>query len=208
METLQNPQATLDLSADRSSPVLAHPFWPSVNIPPGLVKPCGAIFPFDLQRTPSDSLLGLGKKGEGILQLSWIGGVAGYFFKALAASEGDQKTVPERFDWPRFVSLFQDSALSQAVRDDPWLVDWLKVAKKTRASGFDRRRLVSRPQFPLFISVPAQGPWANGDPFIPAPLWAAGNQVELAALEESATFFSPSGFLRYSSSGWAWFPAP
>jgi hypothetical protein len=208
VETLQDPRVTLDLEGDRSSPVLAYPFWPSVNVPPGLVKPCGAIFPFDLQNIPQDTLLGLGEKGEVILQLSWLGGVTGYFFKALAASEGDQMTVPERFDWPRFVSLFQDPALSQAVRDDPWLVDWLEVAKKTRASGFDRRRLVSRPQSTLSLVVPAEGPWANGDPFVPAPSWTAGDQVELSALAEGATFFSPSGFLRYSSSCWAWFPGP
>lgn len=207
-ETLENSQKTLDLAADRSSPVLAYPFWPSMRIPPGLVKPCGAIFPFDLENISPDSPLGLGKKEEGILRLSWIGGVAGYFFKALAASEGDRKTVPERFDWQRFVSLFQDSSLSQAVRDDPWLVDWLEVAKKTRALGFDRRRLVSRPQVTLSLLVPAEGPWASGDPFVPAPCWTAADRVELSALAESSTFFSRSGFLRYSSSGWAWFPGP
>jgi hypothetical protein len=208
METLKNPSGTLDLAADRSSPVLAYPFWPSINIPPGLVKPCGAIFPFDLQNTPGDTLLGWGKKGEGVLQLSWIGGVAGYFFKALAASEGDQKTVPERFDWPRFGALLKDPALSPAVREDPWLVDWLGVAQRTRASGFDRRRLVPRPQGTLSLLVPAEGPWVNGDPFVPPPPWTVGSRVELSALEEPGTLFSPSGFLRYSTSGWAWFPGP
>lgn len=183
---------SIEIAPYRSSPVLAYPSWPHFPLATGLFKPAGAIYPFAYD---DDSLT-----------LSWRGGIASYYFIALARFGGDSRTAPEYFDWPRFLCLLDSPSLSPGVTENPWLVDWDTVAQKTRASGFDSRRLVSRPTSPLRISLPAEGPWFSSSPFVAGHLWEAHSWQELEGHREGDIFACPSGSLRYSDSEYAWFP--
>ena len=90
----QSPR--ISLPAEWTTPVLAWPFWPEWNLPAGIMRPAGALFPWD----------STGEK----LRSSWMGGVDAVFWKELALAYGAQyrsdPTSPSRppwfFDWPRF----------------------------------------------------------------------------------------------------------
>jgi len=184
----------LELDPLRASPVLAWPYWPDYGTLPGEVRPAGAVYPFDLE--------------DEKLVLSWPGGVAAVFFRELSRSEGDAQTLPERFDWPRFRALLADDSLSAAVRADPWLVDWRSVARRTRASGFDRRRLVAAAAEPLTLRVPAAGPWAPDSPFGTGGDWVEGQSVDLELSAEARTYFCARGRWRYAAGQAMFYPRP
>ena len=61
------------LSQEWTSPVLAWPFWPARDLLPGMMRPAGALFPWD---AAGDRL-----------KLSWEGGPVALFWKELAQAE-------------------------------------------------------------------------------------------------------------------------
>ena len=184
----------VELPLDTAAAILAYPYWPALGIRAGMARPAGAVHPFDEE--------------GGALLLDWRGGPIAVFYRELAGTEGSAKTLPERFDWPRFRELLYGDLVAGEVSADPWLVDWRLVAVKTRASGFDRRRLVPRPTEPIEAMVPAAGPWVSSSPFAVSPSWAAGDTVILEAPEEPDAFLCAEGAFRYSQEAIVWLPAP
>lgn len=185
-------EALLDLRADAVVPILAYPYWPEHGVPVGIAKPAGAVYPFG--------------GGYPEFDLDWLGGVCAVFFRELLYAGGSETTVPGRFDWPRFRSLLDGEELSAEVRADPWRVDWRGVAQKTRASGFDRRRIVACRADALTVPSPAPGPWARASPFaVPIPGDPGGTvTLPVSALPDAA--FCLYGTLAFSRDAWAWFP--
>ena len=179
---------------DLASPVLALPFWPDLGIGPGLFRPAGAIFPFDVS---GDRLV-----------LSWSGGVEATFFLELARAAGGLSPdgsaaarLPWNFNWPRFRRLLDDRALNDRIRADPWLADWPGIAERTVQSGFDRRRLVPEPEIPLELPL-GPGPWIGASPFA-APLTFDTAPV-FPVRPTTETWASPQGLLRVNTAAWAW----
>jgi hypothetical protein len=197
----------IDLPPTIASAVSAFPFWPEMGINPGIFKPAGAIFPFDVS----------GKS----LVLSWRGGVdaALYweFLKVASRTGFEEDTTPpevdiplgaERavvprlpwnFDWPRFRQLFDDSSLNVEILADPWLADWHSIASKIVQSGFDKRRLVPKARNSLHIPV-GQGPWIGTSPFA-SPLYFETNPVFLVSATAD-TWISSEGLLRCNTEAW------
>ena len=186
----------LSLIQEWTTPVLAWPFWPDKNLLPGIMRPSGALFPWDVS--------------GGKLMLSWKGGIDAVFWKELAASEkpslAAEGRLPWYFDWPRFRELFSENgSLSESVRLDPWLPDWKEIAKKTVASGFDRRRIVSRKLTELVIPD-FGGQWTGSSPFA-LPLDApSGGPLCVNAADVPEAWISAEGILKCFVSGWVWQP--
>ena len=176
-----------------TSPVLAWPFWPAWDLPPGLMRPAGALFPWDVS--------------GGKLLSSWKGGADAVFWKELALAERSTAAaagrLPWYFDWPRFRELLRDGNVPEPVRRDPWLADWKYIAERTVRSGFDRRRIVSRTFTGL--SIPGLGGrWIGSSPFaLPLDAPTEGPLV-LSVSAAADTWVSPGGVLKCSSSGWVW----
>ena len=187
----------ISLIQEWATPVLAWPYWPGRGLLPGMMRPAGAIFPWDAY----------GRK----LGVSWRGGVHALFWKELSQAErpsapataSEARRLPWYFDWPRFAELLESETTPQAVRDDPWLADWKSIAGRTVQSGFDRRRIASRAFTEL--AVPGLGGrWIGSSPFAP-PLDAPdGGPLRLKVSEAAETWVSPSGVLKASSAGWVW----
>ena len=189
----------ISLSAEWTTPVLAWPFWPSWNLPAGVMRPAGALFPWD----------SAGEK----LKLNWMGGVDAIFWKELALAYGAQyrsdPNAPGRppwfFDWPRFRELFQGENISDAVQDDPWLADWKDISQKTVQSGFDRRRIVAQNFSEL--TIPGMGGfWLGSSPFAPPIETDTGGPLVLNVADTTETWVSSRGILKCSSSGWVFIP--
>ena len=174
--------------------VLAWPYWPARDLKAGMMRPAGALFPWD--------------SSGGELTLGWRGGVEALFWKELAiadrstaASEG---RLPWYFDWPRFRELLYESGDSGgALFQDPWLPDWKAIAQKTVQSGFDRRRIVSR-NF-TEITVPGfGGRWIGSSPFAPPLDVPEGGSLCLNITDRAEIWISSGGILKCSTSGWVW----
>jgi len=185
----------ISLMEEWSSPVLAWPFWPSWGLLPGMMRPAGALFPWDTC--------------AGNLTLSWEGGVLALFWKELALAKRpsapttatEARRQPWYFDWPRFRELLASENIPQAVREDLWLADWQSIAARTVQSGFDRRRIVAR-QFTELAIPGAGGRWIGSSPFA-APLDAqAADTLVVKVTNTPDTWVSSSGVLRASVSGW------
>ncbi|MCL2602172.1 MAG: hypothetical protein FWD91_05095 [Treponema sp.] len=182
------------LMAEWATPVLAWPFWPERGIPPGMMRPSGALFPWDVR--------------GGDLHISWEGGVPAFFWKSFAQAERSAqpstaaaKRLPWNFDWPRFRELLASENIPRAVRDDPWLADWAFIAARTLQSGFDRRRITSRTFTELAIPG-ADGRWIGSSPFA-APIDAQTDGTLVIGVSATAdTWISSSGVLGASTSGW------
>ncbi len=184
-------EALLQLRSDAVVPILAYPYWPDLGIPAGIAKPAGAVYPFG---------------GYPEFGLDWLGGVSAVFYRELLYAGGPEATDPARFDWPRFRALFAGEDLSAEVREDPWRVDWGTVARKTRAAGFDRRRIVACRADPLTVPAPAPGPWSRASPFAPVLAQDSGGTVTLPVSELTDAVFCLYGTLAFSRASWAWFP--
>ncbi|MDR3019572.1 MAG: hypothetical protein LBU66_01550 [Treponema sp.] len=194
----------IELPATWANPVTAFPFWSERNLFPGLFMPAGAIFPFDVS-------------GEELL-LSWKAGVdAGFYWELAHCVSNDavnhtgvqNKTkIPANFDWQRFRELFTTDVLSEAVRKDPWLVDWQSVARRTISGNFDRRRLVPQATTPLAIPVPVV-PWYGTSPFA-TPLIFTDDSPVFPVRADTNTgvniWISNEGLLRVSGKTWAYVP--
>ena len=172
--------------------VTAYPWWPNHNLIPGLFKPAGALFPHDVSGSR--------------LRLTWEGGIDAvfYFELALANSENIAK-IPSNFDWLRFRELFKTGVLSEAVCNDPWLVDWRNVAERTISGNFDRRRLVPQSTEPADIPLSARR-WYGSSPFAEPLIFADGEPLVFQAHSGINVWISNEGILRFN--GKAWFFTP
>jgi hypothetical protein len=222
----------LDILQEWANPVLAYPYWPEREIPPGLMRPAGALFPLDVEGSA--------------LRLSWEAAPDAWFYQALQAAYGAAAAVeaeaaeaaaaveaeaveaaaaeaaavgaaargtsrrPEYFDWSRFRELRQGPDIPPEIREDPWLADWKAIAVQTVQSGFDRRRIRLPEQEDLWERHPGEGPWIGNSPFAAARPWASGERVNLEAVAGIRAYLSPGGILRYSRDAWIWisFPGP
>ena len=180
----------LSLPVEWTTPVLAWPFWPALDLPPGVMRPAGALFPWD---------------GGDRLALSWRGGVDAFLWKELAAAERATYAaggrLPWYFDWPRFRELMESESIPAAVREDPWLADWEAIAAKTVQSGFDRRRIVSR-KFSNLVIPSLDGRWAASSPFAPPVEVSSAGSLVLNVSADVDTWVSSDGILKCSTSGW------
>ncbi|MDR2499772.1 MAG: hypothetical protein LBD37_01665 [Treponema sp.] len=191
--------SALELPEDRTVPLLAYPFWPGRPLAPGIMRPAGALFPFDVE----------GKA----LRASWEAGVDAVFYREMAAASvllgsGQVGRQGVFFDWPRFRALFHsaESPIPGELRRDPWLVDWASLALKTVESGFDRRRVRRRELEEFSLELPGPGPWAGTSPFEAFPPWEQGERAVLDASGEVRALVSSGGMLRYTRGAWLWMP--
>jgi hypothetical protein len=185
-----------------TTPGLAHPYWPARGLSPGMLRPAGAIFPFDVR--------------AGRIALSWRAAPAAWFYRELAAAcaavQASEKRSPELFDWPRFRSLLASDALPEAVREDPWKADGREAARKTVESGFDRRRIKARAGDEL--SIPGgsfareyqAGPWLSASPFAVPIIPDKEGVLRFNLTGETETYVSPKGVLRISRNIWNFYP--
>jgi len=167
-----------------TNPVAAWPYWPTNGLIPGHFMPAGALFPFDAS----------GRR----LCLSWEAGVDAVFYRelAIAAAQKNAK-MPAYFDWARFRSLFSSETMKQAVREDPWLVDWRSVAEKTVSSNFDQRRLV--PQEVKYVNIPVSaGPWYGPSPFAKPLAFEEGEKPSFPVRPGVNVWISAEGILRFT----------
>ena len=182
----------LSLIQEWTTAVLAWPFWPARNLLPGMMRPGGALFPWDVY--------------GGMLALGWEGGVAAVFWKELALAERSSAAaegrLPWYLDWPRFRSLlFEDETISDAVRRDPWLADWKDIAGRTVKSGFDRRRIKSRSFTELTIPG-LGGRWIGSSPFAPPLDTPVDGSLCLNVSDVPDTWVSSGAVLKCSTAGW------
>ncbi|MCL2759631.1 MAG: hypothetical protein FWD22_05415 [Treponema sp.] len=183
----------IELPVTWANPVTAWPYWPEHNLNPGVFKPAGTLFPFDV-------------KGSS-LSLSWNAGPDTVFYWELAfTNEGNYSRLPANFDWPRFRELFRSDVLAEAVREDPWLIDWRSVAERTSSGNFDRRRLVPEPVSTRTIPVPA-GTWYGTSPFAKPLVFTVietlnNGGVVFPVRSGINVWISTKGILRISTAAW------
>ena len=179
-----------------SSPVLAWPFWPEWNLLPGIMRPAGAIFPWDI------------KSGAGKIILTWRGGVEAVFWKELAAAERTSQAaygrLPWYFDWPRFRELLESGSIAETVRDDLWLADWKEIGRKTVLSGFDRRRIVSK-TFTEFSISNTGGRWIGSSPFAQPLESSPDGKLTLRVTDVPDSWVSTEGILKCSRAGYVFY---
>jgi len=188
----------IEIPVTWTNPVTAWPYWPAHNLIPGIFKPCGALFPFDAN---GDRLL-----------LSWEAGVDAVFYQelALAYSQNNvQNTTrtPVNFDWPRFRELFKTDALSEAVREDPWIVNWNNVAERTITSNFDRRRIVPEAVELKSFTVPGTF-WYGASPFVKPLFFEDGEQPVFPVRQGFNVWVSSEGMLRVNGNSWVFTENP
>jgi hypothetical protein len=176
-----------------TSAVIAWPCWPEQGIAPGVFKPAGALFPFDVS--------GAGSPAENAsLVLSWRGGVDAFLYREMAAAG-----LPENFNWPRFRELFEDENVNKEVRGDPWLADWRGIAQKIVQDGFDKRRLVPEARTEMPILLPP-GIWSGASPFAEPLISGEGVFTVFPVREAVDTWVSEAGILRCNSEAWIFLP--
>ena len=178
----------IDLPVTWTNPVTAWPYWPEHNLIPGFFKPAGALFPFDAK--------------NGKLCLSWEAGPDTIFYWELVIAGGqDSSRIPAKFDWPRFRELFKTATLNEAVRIDPWLVNWRSVAERTVSGNFDSRRLVPEAANLMNIPVPA-GFWYGSSPFAKPHFFSAGENSKFPIRPGINVWISVDGILRVNGDVW------
>ena len=186
---------SLSLIQEWTTPVIAWPFWPDHGLVPGMMRPCGALFPWDVS-------------GDEIA-LGWEAGVEAVFWKEMASAErttaAGEGRLPWYFDWPRFRAALGGAETPEDVRRDLWLPDWKGIAQKTVDSGYDRRRIVSR-KF-LTLAIPGfGGQWTGSSPFEPPLDAGEDGLLSLKVWEIPDTWVSEEGILKCSASGWVFIP--
>jgi hypothetical protein len=188
---------SLYLVQNWTTPVLAWPFWPELGLSPRIMRPCGALFPWDTY--------------GGDLRLNWEGGVDAVFWKELAAvgrQDASDRAEPAKdgrfpwlFDWPRFREIMANEDMGDSVRHDLWVVDWKEVGRKTVESGFDRRRIKAMKSNGLEIPLPG-GRWLSSSPFAPVLETPASGRLTLEVTDSVSVWVSATGILKASTSGW------
>ncbi|MDR3343333.1 MAG: hypothetical protein LBT14_11220 [Treponema sp.] len=198
-ETADTGVSGIRVLQEWTNPVIAYPYWPERGILPEVMRPAGALFPFDVD--------------EGRIRLSWRGGVDVLVYLELAAQaaagSGDGvKTprLPHYFNWPRFRELLEDTSIPEAVRYDPWVVDWQSIVYKIVQSGFDRRRIVPQVREELSIPVPQGNRWIGASPFAEPVNREAGDSLHLLVTSKVDTYLSSAGILRCTKGVWIWLP--
>jgi hypothetical protein len=187
-DILPGKTTEIEIPVTWTNPVTAWPYWPGYNLIPGTFKPAGALFPFDVS----------GKS----LNLSWKAGPDTIFYRELAFSNNQNLSkIPANFDWPRFRELFETEVLNEAVRKDPWLVDWRYVAERTINSNFDRRRLV--PEVPETVNIPVSpGLWYGTSPFANPLFFKEGEPLFFPVRSGINVWISSEGILRCNGKTW------
>ena len=171
-----------------TNPVTAWPYWQAHNLPVNIFKPCGALFPLDA--------------ANGRLRLSWEAGADTIFYWELAlANNQNDSRLPSNFDWHRFRELFESETLSEAVRQDRWVVNWRSLAERTTDSNFDRRRIVAEAAELKHIPVPA-GTWYGASPFVKPLFFAEGEQPIFPVRPGINVWISANGILRVNGNTW------
>ncbi|MCL2801964.1 MAG: hypothetical protein FWD28_09435 [Treponema sp.] len=177
----------IDIPIVFTNPVTAWPFWPEHNLIPGLFKPAGALFPYDVS-------------GNRLI-LTWEAGADTVFYwELITANDQNFSRLPANFDWLRFRELFTET-LDIAVREDPWVVDWRSVAERTAAGNFDRRRLVPQPTVEKAVPVPG-GTWYGSSPFAKPLVFEKGETPVFPVRQGINVFISAEGILRINSDIW------
>jgi hypothetical protein len=178
-----------------TTPVIAYPCWPELDIPAGVFRPAGALFPFDASNNR--------------ITLSWKGGLDAWVYLCLrdagSASE-DPNRQPHYFNWPRFRALMESEDIAEEVRLDPWLADWRDVAEQTAASGFDRRRIKPVKTEDLLVVIPQSGVYLGASPFQEPLFWEEEQFVLLPVTEGVDTYVTAQGLLRCTRGSWIWLP--
>ncbi|MDR1400393.1 MAG: hypothetical protein LBJ41_10760 [Treponema sp.] len=183
----------LALIEEWTNPIIAYPFWPEQGVWSGMMKPAGALFPFDVEGSR--------------IRLSWLGGVEALVYRELASASvhaDKEARLPIYFNWPRFRELLSDLSLKEEVRNDPWLVDWKTVCLQIAQSGFDKRRIVSRKTEPLLIPLNAEACWIGSSPFALAFGQARGESLRLEVSSAIDTYVCAEGILRCTQGAWIW----
>jgi len=190
MEILPGGDCTLQIEqpVTWTNPVMAWPYWPEHNLIPGHFKPAGALFPFDA-------------KGS-YLYLTWKAGVDTVFYWDLViVNELNLSRNPAYFDWPRFRQLFNTETISEAVRNDPWLVNWRSVAERTVSGNFDSRRLV--PEVIELKSFPVPGGiWFSTSPFAEHLFFKDGDTPVFPVRPGINVWICAEGILRVNGNTW------
>jgi hypothetical protein len=178
----------IELPVTWTNPIIALPYWQEHNLSPGIFKPAGALFPFDVEND--------------VIRLSWEAGVDAVFYRELAfANKQDLSKIPANFDWQRFRELFYEKTLNDDVCEDPWLVDWQSAAEKTISANFDRRRLVAEKTESKTIPVPA-GQWYGTSPFT-KPLSFSDNEAAIFPVRPGFNLWiNAKGILRVNGNTW------
>jgi hypothetical protein len=117
------------------------------------------------------------------------------------ANEDNYSRIPANFNWPRFRELFEAETLNEAVREDPWLVNWRSVAERTVTGTFDRRRLVPEVTKDMAIPVPA-GIWYGTSPFAKPLFFEEGEPSIFPVRPGDNVWVSAEGILRISGDVW------
>jgi len=187
-DILPGSSIEIELPTTWANAVTAWPYWPDHNLFPGLFKPAGALFPLDVS-------------GE-YLCLSWRSGPDTVFYWELTlANEQNKAKMPAFFDWLRFRELLKSGTLNEAVRKDPWLVDWRSVAERTISSNFDQRRLVPESSRSMPIPVPA-GFWYGSSPFV-EPLFFSDDEIPVFPIRSGINVWvSEKGILKCTNETW------
>jgi hypothetical protein len=185
-------KVVLEILLEWTNPVIAYPYWPLRGVKPGVFRPAGAFFPYDVQ-------------GD-LLRLTWNAGVDAWFYRELLAPGTVDKRDPRYFDWPRFRALLADPGTQEDVRRDPWLADWSSIARRTLQSGFDRRRIVAAPREDLPVPLPHGGPWIGSSPFMAPVIREPGESFVFRVTNDIHTYVSPAGILRCTAGAWIWLP--
>ncbi|MDR2553746.1 MAG: hypothetical protein LBD31_11365 [Treponema sp.] len=192
---IRGTEAEVSVFSRWPNPVLARPFWPGRDLPPGFFYPAGGIFPFDVS--------------GGTLALSWKAGPEAVFYEELAEAQSlpgaDPHRHPQFFDWPRFRRLLRQEG-PEALRTDPWLADWKDAAVKTALSGFKKSMVKAERRIPVAVEIPGGGPWLELSPFAEAAFWETGTEVSLALSARPVRYVSPGGILTLSIHGRVWRP--
>jgi hypothetical protein len=180
----------ISLIQEWATPVLAWPFWPGWDLIPEIMRPAGALFPWD---AAGDRL-----------ELSWRGGAEAVFWKEMAAAKTEDvpdSRLPWLFDWPRFREILEGDEIPEAVSEDFWLVDWKDLAKRTVQSGFDRRRIKSMKL--TEVEIPnLEGFWAGSSPFATPIEAPPGGPLCLEVAATVGTWVSANAVLKCSIDGW------
>jgi hypothetical protein len=192
LEIRGNQRPGIHILAEWTTPVTAYPFWSNRGIPPEIMRPAGALFPFD--------------RDGGRIRLSWRGGIDAVLYQELGAQNAEVQTgtprLPYYFNWIRFRELLTSRNINEGILKDPWSADWTAIARKTVQSGFDRRRVVPLPRKNMAIPVKHEGIWISQSPFAAPIRQNAGTDLSLQVCEQTDTYFSTVGMLRCAAGIW------
>jgi hypothetical protein len=178
------------------NPVLAWPCWPGKNLPGGMFRPAGALYPLDI-------------RGRDIA-LSWEAGPEALFYLELEQAWTESPGAPELrrphyFDWARLRNYLREEA-SPALRADPWLVNWKTAARGAVQSGFRTTLVKAEAGTAGSVIVPANGPWTGASPFAGPFPWTAGEVLNMDLKAGAEIFVSPGGIFMVSHEGQLWSP--